>query len=126
MDNHLRQVKDKSEANTSPEEKNLSKLVFFNLVFILQYIQTFLKDIIQFLTQKEYYYSEKDNSNDGLNNTQKESKKKTNNDMYNKLKWNKLNNFIIPKIIQELYPKLKFQDYFNLKNVLMNIFLLSF
>jgi hypothetical protein len=36
--------------------------------------------------------------------------------MYNKLKWNKLNNFIIPKIIQELYPKLKFQDYFNLKN----------
>ena len=42
--------------------------------------------------------------------------KKTNNDMYNKLKWNKLNNFIIPKIIQELYPKLKFQDYFNLKN----------
>ena len=61
MDNHLRQVKDKSEANTSPEEKNLSKLVFFNLVFILQYIQTFLKDIIQFLTQKEYYYSEKNN-----------------------------------------------------------------
>ena len=36
-------------------------------------------------------------------------------EIYNKLKANKLNNFIIPKIIQELYPKLKFQDYFNLK-----------
>ena len=42
--------------------------------------------------------------------------KKNNNDIVNKLKVNKLNNFIIPKIIQELYPKLKFQDYFNLKN----------
>ena len=41
---------------------------------------------------------------------------KKNNEIYNKLKVNKLNNFIIPKIIQELYPKLKFQDYFNLKN----------
>ena len=69
MDNHLRQVKDKSEANTSPEEKNLNKLVFFNMVFILQYIQTFLKDIIVFLTQKEpshsYIYNElsKNNAN---------------------------------------------------------------
>ena len=44
------------------------------------------------------------------------SEKKNNNDIVNKLKVNKLNNFIIPKIIQELYPKLKFQDYFNLKN----------
>jgi hypothetical protein len=42
--------------------------------------------------------------------------KKSNNEVYDKLKSNKLNNFIIPKIIQELYPKLKFQDYFNLKN----------
>ena len=44
------------------------------------------------------------------------SEKKNNNEIINKLKMNKLNNFIIPKIIQELYPKLKFQDYFNLKN----------
>ena len=44
------------------------------------------------------------------------SEKKNTNEVYNKLKVNKLNNFIIPKIIQELYPKLKFQDYFNLKN----------
>ena len=39
-----------------------------------------------------------------------------NDEIINKLKENKINNFIIPKIIQELYPKLKFQDYFNLKN----------
>jgi hypothetical protein len=38
------------------------------------------------------------------------------NEVIDKLKANKINNFIIPKIIQELYPKLKFQDYFNLKN----------
>ena len=37
------------------------------------------------------------------------------NEIVDKLKANKINNFIIPKIIQELYPKLKFQDYFNLK-----------
>ena len=42
--------------------------------------------------------------------------KKNSNEIFDKLKTNKLNNFIIPKIIQELYPKLKFQDYFNLKN----------
>ena len=53
MENHLRQVKDKSEANTSPEEKNLNKLVFFNMVFILLYIQNFLRNLILFLTQKE-------------------------------------------------------------------------
>ena len=71
MDNHIRQVKDKSEANTSPEEKNLNKLVFFNMVFILQYIQNFLRDIILFLTQKESYYSDiysKFNSNINNNN----------------------------------------------------------
>ena len=44
------------------------------------------------------------------------SEKKNTDEIFNKLKANKLNNFIIPKIIQELYPKLKFQDYFNLKN----------
>ena len=44
------------------------------------------------------------------------NEKKNNDEIFNKLKANKLNNFIIPKIIQELYPKLKFQDYFNLKN----------
>ena len=37
------------------------------------------------------------------------------NEIIEKLKENKINNFIIPKIIQELYPKLKFQDYFSLK-----------
>ena len=72
MDNHLRQVKDKSEANTSPEEKNLTKLVFFNMVFILQYIQGFLKDIIVFLTKKESSYNifntNRKNSNSNLNN----------------------------------------------------------
>ena len=58
MDYHLRQVKDKVESNISPEEKFLTKLVFFNMVFILQYLQNFLKDIILFLTQKESSFSE--------------------------------------------------------------------
>jgi hypothetical protein len=49
MDYHLRQVKNKTENNISPEEKSLSKLVFFNMVFILQYLLIFLKDIINFL-----------------------------------------------------------------------------
>ena len=39
-----------------------------------------------------------------------------NDEVIDKLKANKINNFIIPKIIQQLYPKLKFQDYFSLKN----------
>ena len=39
-----------------------------------------------------------------------------NDEIIDKLKANKINNFIIPKIIQQLYPKLKFQDYFSLKN----------
>ena len=70
MDNHIRQVKDKSEANTSPEEKNLTKLVFFNMVFILQYIQTFLKEIIIFLTEKESSLNSYNNTeyNANLNN----------------------------------------------------------
>ena len=59
MDNHLRQTKDKLEANTSPEEKNLDRLIYFNIVFILQYIQIFLKRIILFLTQKEYNSTDK-------------------------------------------------------------------
>ena len=46
MDNHLRQVKDKEESNISPEEKSLTKLVYFNMVFILQYLQNFFKDVI--------------------------------------------------------------------------------
>ena len=62
MDNHLRQVKDKTEVNTSPEEKSLSKLIFFNMVFILQYLQNFLKDILLFLTQKETYFSDNYNN----------------------------------------------------------------
>ena len=66
MDNHLRQVKDKSEANTSPEEKNLTKLVYFNMVFILQYIQAFLKDILLFLIQKESYNNKEYNINSNI------------------------------------------------------------
>ena len=57
MDNHLRQAKDKTEINTSPEEKSLTKLIFFNMVFILQYLQNFFKDVILFLTQKETTFS---------------------------------------------------------------------
>ena len=57
MDNHLRQAKDKTEINTSPEEKSLTKLIFFNMVFILQYLQNFFKDVILFLTQKETSFS---------------------------------------------------------------------
>ena len=59
MDNHLRQTKDKTEENTSPEEKNLGRLIYFNIVFILQYIQIFLKKIILFLTQKEFNSTDK-------------------------------------------------------------------
>ena len=58
MDNHLRQVEGKAESNISPEEKSLTKLVYFNMVFILQYLQNFFKDIILFLTQKESCFSE--------------------------------------------------------------------
>ena len=86
MDNHLRQVKDKSEANTSPEEKNLTKLVFFNMVFILQYIQTFLKDILLFLIQKESSCNNKDynnNLNNYDNNIYKENINENNNDNEN-------------------------------------------
>ena len=57
MDNHLRQAKDKTEINISPEEKSLTKLIFFNMVFILQYLQNFFKDVILFLTQKESSFS---------------------------------------------------------------------
>ena len=81
MDNHLRQVKDKSEANTSPEEKSLTKLVFFNMVFILQYIQTFLKDIILFLTKKEpnqNIFNNNDNNNNS-NNSENGDKENENN-----------------------------------------------
>ena len=38
------------------------------------------------------------------------------NEVVETLKKNKLNNFIIPKVIQEIYPKLKPQLYFQLKN----------
>ena len=57
MDNHLRQVEGKLDSNISPEEKSLTKLVYFNIVFILQYLQNFLKDILLFLKQKESYFS---------------------------------------------------------------------
>ena len=91
MENHLRQVKDKSEANTSPEEKNLNKLVFFNMVFILQYIQNFLRDLIIFLTQKESYYS--DISNKFNNTVNYENNNVTNNNFNSPDKDNENNMF---------------------------------
>ena len=112
MDNHLRQVKDKSEANTSPEEKNLNKLVFFNMVFILQYIQNFLKDIILFLTQKESYsekYNFHKNNNYNIYNCDNIKKENENN--------NDINN--ISNEDENLYPDNfihysdKIQDEFN-------------
>ena len=79
MDNHLRQMKDKAESNISPEEKSLTKLVFFNMVFILQYLQNFLKDVILFLTQKESCFSENYNKfNIHTNNIYKIDIKKEN------------------------------------------------
>ena len=115
MDNHLRQVKDKSEANTSPEEKNLNKLVFFNMVFILQYIQNFLRDIILFLTQKESYYSDICNkfnnnvNNDIINNIETETNKDNDNNI------NHNNNSEEEGIYQENYIHYsdKIQDDFN-------------
>ena len=52
MINHLRQINGKTEENTSPEEKTLGKLIYFNFNFFFQSIQIFLKDFIIFMTQK--------------------------------------------------------------------------
>ena len=116
MDNHLRQVKDKSEANTSPEEKNLNKLVFFNMVFILQYIQNLLKDIILFLTQKESYYSDICNKfNNNINNSVINNIVDTDKDNYN----NNINHNNNNSEEEEIYPENyihysdKIQDDFN-------------
>jgi hypothetical protein len=38
-----------------------------------------------------------------------------NGDVIDRLKKSNYNNFIIPKVINEIYPKMKFDDYFNLK-----------
>ena len=84
MDNHLRQEKDKTEINTSPEEKSLTKLIFFNMVFILQYLQNFLKDIILFLTQKESCFSDNYNKfNIHMNNIYHMDNNNINDDMSN-------------------------------------------
>ena len=92
MDNHLRQVKDKSESNISPEEKNLSKLVFFNMVFILQYLQNFLKDIILFLTQKESCFSDNYNKfNIHTNNLYNMKNRNNSDDMNDDMNNNKEN-----------------------------------
>ncbi len=52
MINHLRQIEGKSEENTSPEEKTLGKLIYFNFNFFFQTIQLFLKEFFSFMTQK--------------------------------------------------------------------------
>ena len=50
-------------------------------------------------------------------NSMKENKDiEKENEILETLKKNKLNNFIIPKVIQEIYPKLKPQLYFKLKH----------
>ena len=67
---------------------------------------------------KQYYsiFSKINMTSSGIEVMPSAGEKNINDEVFNKLKDNKLNNFIIPKIIQELYPKLKFEDYFNLKN----------
>ena len=40
-------------------------------------------------------------------------------DVIDKLKKSNYTNFIIPKVILEIYPKMKFEDYFNLKKDLI-------
>ena len=69
---------------------------------------------------KQYYsiFNKINMTSSGVEVIPCDSDKKTfgeKNEIIEKLKENKINNFIIPKIIQELYPKLKFQDYFSLK-----------
>ena len=69
---------------------------------------------------KQYYsiFNKINMTSSGIEVIPCDSDKKTfgeKNEIIEKLKQNKINNFIIPKIIQELYPKLKFQDYFSLK-----------
>ena len=69
---------------------------------------------------KQYYsiFNKINMTSSGIEVIPCDSDKKTfgeKNEIIEKLKENKINNFIIPKIIQELYPKLKFQDYFSLK-----------
>ena len=69
---------------------------------------------------KQYYsiFNKINMTSSGIEVIPCDSDKKTSgekNEIIEKLKQNKINNFIIPKIIQELYPKLKFQDYFSLK-----------
>ena len=112
MDNHLRQVKDKSEANTSPEEKNLNKLVFFNIVFILQYIQNFLKDIILFLTQKDSYHIGKYNFPKSNIYESIEKENENNNDINNNI----FNNNIEDEYLYQdnfIHYSDKIQDDFN-------------
>ena len=52
LDNHFYQTLSKNEANTSPEEKTLSKLIYFNVNFFLQTIQFFLKNFFNHVIQK--------------------------------------------------------------------------
>ena len=67
---------------------------------------------------KQYYdiYNKINMTSSGIEVVPYNSPKNSSNEIVDKLKENKLKNFIIPKIIQELYPKLKYNDYFNLKN----------
>lgn len=55
LQNHFKQTlsQNKNEANTSPEEKTLSKLIYFNINFFLQTIQYFLKQFFNIIIQKK-------------------------------------------------------------------------
>ena len=44
MDNHFSMWKEKQNQIFLLKKKSLSKLVYFNMVFILQYLQNFFKD----------------------------------------------------------------------------------
>ena len=105
MDYHLRQVKNKTENNISPEEKSLSKLVFFNMVFILQYLLIFLKDIINFLTQKESNFNDnnKENINFNENNENYMHYSDKIQDDFNKILFKSISPIDIPFIIFTFY-----------------------
>ena len=57
LDNHLKQTENsgvvKPTENISPEEMNLSKLIFFNLYFMINLLDLFLIKMIEFLSIKK-------------------------------------------------------------------------
>ena len=62
LDNHLRQMlcEHKTEANTSPEEQTLSKLIYFNINFFLQSILIFLENYFNKIINHSYKNDELD------------------------------------------------------------------